>query len=134
MSAFLHPLEFRRRPAGWLVLAALAMVLHLLAGSGLLRPAAAAGSGDRFVAELCTAHGLVAADASSVPADRSMPASGAHDCCKLCAAGGSPLVAGFAVTVAPAPTLGAPSDPGIYLRPSPAPWTVRAPRGPPDPA
>ncbi|MDP2135570.1 MAG: hypothetical protein Q8J99_18365 [Sulfuritalea sp.] len=132
MPAFLHPL--RRRPTGWLALAVLAMVLHLLAGSGWLRPAAAAGSSDRFVAELCTTHGLIAAEAPSVPADRPHPAGASHDCCKLCAAGGSLLVAGFAVAVAPAPTFAALFDPGIYLRSSPAPWTAHAPRGPPAPA
>lgn len=134
MSAFLHPLEFRRHKAAWLILAVLAMALHLLAGNGLLRPVTAAGSGDRFVAELCTAHGLIAAEAPPVPADRPNPAGTSHDCCKLCAAGGSLLATGLAVAVAPAPTPGAVPETGILVRPAPGPWSEYAPRGPPAPA
>ncbi|MDZ4251013.1 MAG: DUF2946 family protein [Sulfuritalea sp.] len=129
MPRSIHPFPFHRRPAWLLTLGLLAMVLHLLAGGGLVR--ASMGSGDGFVAELCTSHGVVQAGAAQLPDGGSAPAGGVHDCCKLCAAGGPLLAATVAVAVAPAPTFIALQTSTACARPTPAQWTAHSPRGPP---
>lgn len=107
------------------------MVLHLLAGSGLLRAPPAVGAGDSFVADVCTSHGVFQANSAQPTDGGSAPAGGVHDCCKLCAAGGPLLAAMVAVAVAPAPTFTAPRVSAASARPTPALWTAHAPRGPP---
>ena len=107
------------------------MVLHLLAGSGLVR--ASMGGGDGFVAELCTSHGVLQAGSAQLPDSGPAPAGAVHDCCKLCAAGGPLLAATAAVAVAPAPTFTALRVPTVSARPTPAVWTAHSPRGPPAP-
>ena len=126
----IHLPAFRRR-AWLLTLGLLAMALHLLAGSGLIRAASAAGSGNEFVAELCTSHGLVQGGALQTPDGSSAPASGVHDCCKSCAAGGPLLTAGLAAAVAPAPTFTPWQGTAALVHPMPAARTAHAPRGPP---
>ncbi|MDP2824067.1 MAG: DUF2946 family protein [Sulfuritalea sp.] len=134
MPQSIHPLSFHRRPAWLLTLGLLVMALHLLAGSGLVRAASVAGSGDSFVAEICTSHGLIQAGSAQAPDDGSAPANGVHDCCKLCAAGGPLLAANIPATVAPAPTFTARQGSPATARPTPAVRTAHAPRGPPAPA
>jgi len=126
-----HPLQFRRRRAWLLTLGLLAMALHLLAGSGLVRAASPAGGGDGFVAELCTSHGVIQLDASRNSSDGSRPASVTHDCCKLCAAGGPLLNADSTAGVAPAPTFTTPGASYLHVRPALVARTAHPPRGPP---
>lgn len=87
-----------------LALGLLAMALHLLAGTGWSRAAAADRAGGRFVAEVCGSHGVLQAAPAQVPGSP-MP-QGGHDCCTLCAAGAPLLTADMAIGVPPAPTLG----------------------------
>jgi hypothetical protein len=129
MSGSAHPLSFRRRRAWLLVLGVLAIALHLLAGSGW--PRAARGDGESFVALLCTSHGLVRVGAASAADGESVPARAAHDCCKLCAAGGPLLAADIAAAVPPAPTFILRQDALAFAQPAPALWSAHAPRGPP---
>lgn len=124
-------MSFRRRTAWLLFLGLLAVVLHGLAGTGLVRASASTGSGDSFVAEVCTSHGLSRLDPAQTRGDSSQPASGAHDCCKLCATGGPLLTADLAPGVAPAPAVATPHDPPPVARPTLAVRTAHRPRGPP---
>lgn len=105
------------------------MLLHLLAGSGLVR--ASIGSGDGFVADVCTSHGVFQAGSAQSSEGGSAPAGAVHDCCKSCAAGGPLLASKVEVAVAPAPTFTALRVPTVSARPTPALWTAHAPRGPP---
>lgn len=132
MSESVHPLAFRRRPVWLLALGLLAMALHMLAGSGLLR--AAADGGDSFVAAVCTSHGLIQASSAPAAGDSSAPAAGVHDCCKLCAASAQLLAANDAAAVPPAPTFIARQRFPAFAPPTPAVRTAHAPRGPPAPA
>ena len=121
-----------RHSAAWLlVLGLLAMSLHVLAGTGSLRGIAATGNGGRFAAELCTSHGLLTVDPAQTRGDSSQPATGVHDCCKLCAAGAPLLVADMAARVPLVPTFAAPHDSPTSARPRPAVRTAHPPRGPP---
>ncbi|WP_310450690.1 DUF2946 family protein [Sulfuritalea sp.] len=129
MSRSIHPPSFRHRSTWLLTLGLLAMVLHLLAGSGLVR--ASMGSGDGFVADLCTSHGVFQAAAAQTPDGGSAPTGAVHDCCKSCAAGGPLLVTTVAIAVAPAPTFTAPPPSAAFARPTPARWSAHSPRGPP---
>lgn len=123
--------SFRRRAVRLLLLGVLAVLLHALAGAGLMAPATAAGKGARYAAEVCTSHGLVKLDPAQAPAGGSQPESGMHDCCKLCAAGGPLLAADIPAAVAPAPTFTIAQALPAAARPASVAWTAHAPRGPP---
>lgn len=124
-------MSFRRRTAWLLFLGLLAVALHGLAGTDLVRASANTGSGDSFVAEVCTSHGLSRLDPAQTRGDSSQPASGAHDCCKLCAAGGPVLVANIGLGVPPAPTFATAHDASPAAHPTLASRTAHPPRGPP---
>ena len=128
-SAHLTP--FRHRAAWLLVLGLLAVALHALAGTGLMRAGSTAGNGPSFAAEVCTSHGLLTVDPAQTRGDSSQPATGVHDCCKLCAAGAPLLVANLAAGAALAPTFAASHDSPASARPPPAVRTAHPPRGPP---
>jgi hypothetical protein len=104
MPQIAYPLSLRHRSAWLLALGLLAVALQALGGTGLLRPGASAGTGEKFAAEVCTSHGVVKAAAAQLPGAGSQPATDAHDCCKLCAAGAPLLIAGIGIAVSPAPT------------------------------
>lgn len=128
-SAHLPPL--RHRTAWLCALGLLAVALHVLAGTGLMPAKSHAGNGDSFAAEVCTNHGIVQAASSQTPRDDSRPASGTHDCCELCAAGGPLLTVGIAPGMAPAPIFGAAHDSHSSVRPTLAVRTAHPARGPP---
>ena len=128
-SAHLTP--FRHRAAWLLVLGLLAVALHVLVGTGLMRTSVTAARGDTFAADVCTGHGLLKADSSPNPGDSSQPASGVHDCCKLCAAGAPLLVATIEIGAALAPTFATAHDAPSAARPTLASRTAHPPRGPP---
>ena len=100
-SAHLAPL--RRHATRLLLFGILAMALHALASTGLMRTGATAGAmpgaGETFVAEVCTSHGVFKADSLPVQGGSQQSDTGTHDCCKLCAAGGPLLATGGAVGV-----------------------------------
>lgn len=86
-----------------LFLGLLVMGLQALAGTGLVPARAAMDSGGRFVAEVCTSHGVFTPDPARLA--EHVPADGAqHDCCQLCAGAGPLLAAQSALGVSPAPT------------------------------
>lgn len=123
--------SFRHRAAWLLCLGLLAVALHAMAGTGLLRTSMTAGKGETFAAEVCTSHGVVKADSSRTADDSGQPASGVHDCCKLCAATGPLLAASIEIGVPPAPTLAAPYESPDSARPRSALGIAHPPRGPP---
>lgn len=123
--------SFRHRAVRLLFLGVLAVVLHALAGTGLMASATAAGKEASFAAEVCTSHGLVKLDRAQAPAGSSQPDSGMHDCCKLCAAGGPLLAADIPAGVAPAPTFAIARAAPAATSPTPAAWTAHSPRAPP---
>lgn len=131
MLRFAYLLSFRNRAAGLWAIGLLAVALHVLAGTGLLRSSADTGKGVGFAAELCTSHGVVAADPAQTSGGGSPPDTGSHDCCKLCAAGGPLLAAELAAGVPPAPTFAARQVSLFSARPTQAAWTAHPPRGPP---
>ena len=131
MPRIAHPLSLRHRSAWLLALGLLAVALHALAGTGLMRAGAVAGSGDRFVAEVCTSHGLAKPDPSRTGGGDSSPATGMHDCCKLCAAGAPVLAAGIGIGVPPAPTFSIRGAADGSAHPTLAVRTAHSPRGPP---
>lgn len=125
------PLPFFHRHAAWLLACGLlAMALQLLAGTGSMR-FSTVDPGSKFVAELCTSHGVVKSDPAQTAAGGSQPASDAHDCCKLCAAGGPALAAAPVTGVSPGPTFILRQAPPSSPRALPSVWTAHAPRGPP---
>ena len=128
-SAHLPP--FRHRAAWLLVLGLLAVALHALAGTGLLRAGSTAGKVGSFAADVCTSHGVLTVDPALIGGDSSPPAAGAHDCCKLCAAGAPLLVADMATGVPLAPSFATLHDSPIFARPTLAVRTAHPPRGPP---
>lgn len=125
------PILFRHRAAWLLILGVLAVALHALAGTGLMRSGANSGSGQGFVAEVCTSHGVQKPDLASAANGQSQPGSAGHDCCKLCAAGGPLLAAGDRIGVSPAPTLHVLHATHPPARPAAVAWTAHPPRGPP---
>lgn len=131
MPQIAYPLSLRHRSAWLLALGLLAVALHVLAGTGLMRASAVTGGGDRFVAEVCTSHGLAKLDPSQTGGGDSSPASGMHDCCKLCAAGAPALAAGIEIGVPPAPTFSIRSTADSSAHPALAVRTAHPPRGPP---
>jgi hypothetical protein len=131
MPQIAYPLSLRHRSAWLLAIGLLAVALHALAGTGLMRTSAVAGSGDRFVAEVCTSHGLATLDPSQTGSGDSSPATGMHDCCKLCAAGAPLLIAGIGIAVSPAPTFIPGNDSPNSAPPTLAVRTAHPPRGPP---
>ena len=124
-------MSLRRRSGLLLALGLLAVALHVLAGSGLMRMGGAAGEADRFVAELCTSHGVLPAASLQTPGEGSAPAGAVHDCCKLCAAGAPLLAAEMAVGVPPAPTLAAPPLARDSAQRTLVVRAAHPPRGPP---
>ena len=131
MPQIAYPLSLRHRSAWLLAIGLLAVALHALAGTGLMRTSAVAGSGDRFVAEVCTSHGLATLDPSQTGSGDSSPATGMHDCCKLCAAGAPLLIAGIGIAVSPAPTFIPGNDSPNSAPTTLAVRTAHPPRGPP---
>lgn len=71
-------------PNHLLLVGLLAIILHLIIGTGLVRAGVPDARG--FVPELCSKHGLVNPGSTD-----KLPGDG-HDCCKLCAAGLPPLL------------------------------------------
>lgn len=113
-----------RRHSRWLLLLGLfALLVQVAAASGLMHRGSA---GKGFVAELCTAGGLV----SQSGGGESLPAN-AHDCCTLCGVSTPPLAAAALPIVAAVllPTQAAP----VYVSFSPRhfTWSTAPPRGPP---
>ena len=131
MPQIAYPLSLRHRSAWLLALGLLAVALQALGGTGLLRPGASAGTGEKFAAEVCTSHGVVKAAAAQLPGAGSQPATDAHDCCKLCAAGAPLLIAGIGIAVSPAPTFIPGTDSPNSAPPTLAVRTAHPPRGPP---
>jgi hypothetical protein len=131
MLQIAYPLSLRHRSAWLLAIGLLAVALHALAGTGLMRTSAVAGSSDRFVAEVCTSHGLTTLDPLQTGSDDSVPATGMHDCCKLCAAGAPALAADIEIGVPPAPTFSIRNASDSSAHPTLAVWTAHPPRGPP---
>lgn len=129
MLRFTHFTSFRRRATWLLFLGILAMAQHALAGMAL--PRAASGAGNRFVADVCTSHGVSRLDSSAVQGGGSQTPASGHDCCKLCAAGGPLLAGDSAIGVPPAPTFTAPYVSQAFARPTLAVRTAHPPRGPP---
>lgn len=130
MRRFARPLSLRRHPAWLLALGLLAVALHVMAGTGLMRAAPSVGGDGTFVAELCTSHGGQGA-LPRVPGGSSSPASGTHDCCKLCAAS-SPLLAAASIpAVPPAPTFASAPALPAFVRVTPDIRSAHHPRGPP---
>lgn len=131
MPRIVHPLSLRHRSAWLLALGLLAVALHALAGTGLMRSGVVAGSSDRFVAEVCTSHGLSTPDPAQAGNGGSSPATGMHDCCKLCAAGAPVLAADIGIDVAPGPAFSIRSAADGSSHPALAVRTAHPPRGPP---
>jgi len=131
MLQTIHFLSFRRRAVRLLALGLLAVALQALAGTGLLRPGTSAGIGEKFAAEVCTSHGVVKLDPAQTGDGSSLPATGLHDCCKLCAAGAPLLIAGIGIGVPPAPTFIPGNDSPDSAPPTLAVRTAHPPRGPP---
>ncbi len=108
-----------------LVVGVFAMLLHLLAGTGLVRAGIASDSG--FVPQVCGSHGVANPGAQQAPADT----QGSHDCCKLCAAGAPLVLSGTTTAVAPAPTfVTRQANPDSATR-GQAQASAHRPRGPP---
>ena len=124
-------MSFRRRSGFLLLLGILAVLLHTLAAAGMLRASVAAGKGERFVAEVCTSHGLSRLDPSQSADIGSSPGTADHDCCKLCAAAGPLLAAAAAPGVPSAPTFAAAIDAYVPAPPTLVVATAHPPRGPP---
>ena len=124
-----HPFPIRRRPALLLAVGLLAMVLHLVAGSGMVRAAAAQTVKGAISGELCTSHGVVRFDLGRDGSE--VPSGEVHDCCTLCAAGAPLLAPGDSPAVAPAPTFRITQDSRRFVPRSHLPLTAHAPRGPP---
>jgi len=120
-------LRSNRARALLLRLGALAVMLHALAGPGLLRARAATTDGS-FATGICTAAGFInATHTHSHPGDH----RNHHDCCNLCAASGPALLTDISLAVPPAPTFFATmrlaATPRAIGFASPSP----PPRGPP---
>ena len=111
-----------------LVIGVFAMVLHLLAGTGLaMAQPAAKGGAAGFVPSVCGSHAAQPV-APATPSEK--PSGGNHDCCKLCAAG--------APVAAPAHDLAILPRTPVAIRHTnfttvvtPAPSSAHSPRGPP---
>ena len=131
MHRLAHLLSFRRRAAWLLTLGLLAVSLHALAGTGLMRAGSSAGNGGGFVGQVCSSHGVFQLDPEHSRDENSQSGAGVHDCCKLCAAAGALLVAHGEIGVLPAPTLATSPDLSSSARPTPAARTAHPPRGPP---
>lgn len=105
----------------------LAMLLHLLADTGLVR-AGMAGAGG-FVPDVCSNDVMAKAGAVRIPPDDAP--QGSHHCCTLGAATGAPMLPATAIAVVSAPTFRA----GAQTPASAAPKSTLAaghrPRGPP---
>ena len=123
MLGFPSSAESRRHPARLLLVGLFATLLHLLAGSGMVRAGVAGPDG--FVPDVCSSHGGVKpGTADDLP-------QGGHDCCKLCAAGGPPLLAATAVAAALTPTWFGWVAHAESEAPNVAPASTHRPRGPP---
>jgi hypothetical protein len=131
MIRFIDFTPLRQRALCLLLLGILGMALHVLAATGLMQASAKLVKGDQFVAELCTSHGVFKIDASPASSGGTQPASGSHDCCKLCAAAGPLLAASMAAAILSPPTAVAQSDTHGHARPARAVWTAHPARGPP---
>lgn len=106
-----------------LVIGLFAMLLHLLAGSGVVR-AGVAGHQD-FVPEVCSSHGPIK---PGVPLDSSR---GGHDCCKLCAAGAPPMLSAVPSAAGQTLTLIGRIAQAESDAPGSMPASAHRPRGPP---
>lgn len=108
-----------------LVVGMFAMLLHLLAGTGLVRAGIANDGG--FVPQVCSSHGVAS------PGTQHFPGGGqvSHDCCKLCAAGAPPILSGTTAAVLPAPTFVTRQANLEEVTQGQAPPSANRPRGPP---
>lgn len=123
----LTTLRSDRARALLLALGACAVMLHALAGLGLMR-SRTASAGHDFAAGICTiAAGGHTAPLHSHPANHRSP----HDCCKLCAASGPVLLTDTALAVSPAPTFIASALTFAPARTASPAVTAHPPRGPP---
>jgi hypothetical protein len=102
-----------------------AMLLHLLAGAGLVRAGASGNAG--FVPGICGNHATPETRTPHAPAG----SIGNHDCCKLCAAGAPPILFSSAIAVSPAPTLVMQQEKPASATPNRQPASAHRPRGPP---
>ena len=121
-----------RRHALWLPLLGLVVLaLQILAAMAVPASASARAADGLFVAELCTAHGIVAA--TPAPSDTpAAPDPGAfHDCCKLCAASAPLLFTAAPATVASASTFSHAAPLGIAAHTPRLPRNSHPPRAPP---
>jgi hypothetical protein len=117
-----------------------AMALHLWAGTQLMgMESAKVDSQGNFVAEICTALGIVGAQATANQAanqatnspDAPASNSNTHDCCKLCVASAPLLLTSTSLAVSPAPTFRVIAGASFPTRPASFVWTAHPPRGPP---
>ncbi|MBI5899244.1 MAG: hypothetical protein HZB40_08470 [Rhodocyclales bacterium] len=108
-----------------LVVGVFAMLLHLLAGTGLVRASLAEDGG--FTPKICGNHGLAGAGTQQTPADT----QAGHDCCKFCAAGAPPILSGATIAVAPAPTFVTPLANPETASQGCSQASAHRPRGPP---
>ncbi len=128
MPAFADPLSFRRRAARLLAFGLLAVAMHALAGSGLMR-VHSAGSG--FFAEICTSKGTRPIDPAFAAGTLPSPDRGHQDCCTLCASGLPLLFAGAGIAVPPAPTFRSVFFSSPFPSPAAFARVSHPPRGPP---
>lgn len=140
-SSLLHRTASRHARL-FFVLGALAVLMHILTGMGLmgLHQGKLDSSGN-FVAEICTVLGVGKAQATlgnisnikiniagdSSPSDSRNP----RDCCQLCVTSSPLLFASMPLAVSPAPTFHASLAAFISARPASFAWTAHSPRGPP---
>lgn len=131
MHRLAHLLSFHRRAAWLLALGLLAVSLHALAVTGLMRAGSGAGNRGGLVGQVCTTHGVVQLERESAGSGGSQPDSGVHDCCKLCAAASPLLVAHSEIGVLPAAAFAVSGDSPSSAPPTAAARTAHPPRGPP---
>lgn len=109
------------------LLLALAVMLHALAGMGLMR-AHAANSSASYTTGICMAAGFAKFTQQHSHPDGQ---SSHYDCCKLCAASGPILLADTSFAVSPAPTFIAPAFIPASGRMASLAVIAHPPRGPP---
>lgn len=130
-----RPLSVSRRAWLLLELGFFAVLMHTLAGMGLMGShPGKSGSDGNFVAEVCTVLGIgsVQAAQNSAAGDSSQPDTGnPRDCCTLCVASSPLLFASASPAVSPAPIFGARFHAHPATRPASFAWTAHPPRGPP---
>ena len=138
--------RFARLPAATfpprllLWLGCFAMALHLWAGTQLMgmEPAKVDSQGN-FVAEICTALGIVGAQATpnqttnqaTNSPDAPASNSNTHDCCKLCVASAPLLLTSASLAVSPAPSFHVTVAASFPTRPASFVRKAHPPRGPP---